>query len=360
MDYIDIWNEFCFALNKCKSTNASESDFQREVVSMLGQLGWSNYKGEIVQRRPLPIGANNSLSPDIVIKHENKDILVFELKRPSLDDSERRRAQLYSYMLHLKLQYGIFIGSTMQIYYDKPDGKKPVLIANFTPSESNEEAITFLKLISKSNFDEQALQAYCERKLVEQEEKARDQKMVDELKSTPMSEWEGQIKALLYTSISTKHNEAIAKRIMDELTISVRKKEKQKVERSEVIRSTHNSDTKSKGRDYSKYTINGSDPLGKSALALRIVQLIVEQNPNLTYDDLLSIFPKGLHPSRETITKIEDVSENEKKHRRYHMKDPLNSADGIRFVVSTQWSSESIDKMKRVAEEQGLHVAVYS
>jgi hypothetical protein len=353
MDYIDIWNEFCFALNKCKSTNSNEGDFQREVVYMLGQLGWSKYKGEIDQLRHLPIGANNSLIPDIVIKQENKDILVFELKRPSLDDSERRRAQLYSYMLHLKLKYGIFIGSTMQLYYDKPDGKKPVFIANFTPNENNEEAITFLKLISKSNFDEQALQAYCERKLVEQEEKYRNQKIVDELKSTPMNEWEEQIKALLHTAISTKHNESIANRIMDELIILVRRKEKQVVQNIQTISI---SNTPRMEKDHTKYAINGSTPLNKRNFALKVVQLVVKRYPELTYDQLLFIFPKGRLRSGDAITKIENI----KDPKRHHMKDPLNSADGTRFVVSNQWAKESADNMKRVAEEQGFHVTVSS
>jgi hypothetical protein len=83
MDYKDIWNDMCFHIS-CKNKNAPEHDFQIITESLFEKLGWLQYKGEIITRKSIQVGAAKSLKPDIIIKNNGQALFVVELKKPNI------------------------------------------------------------------------------------------------------------------------------------------------------------------------------------------------------------------------------------------------------------------------------------
>jgi hypothetical protein len=116
MEYKDIWNDICFHISY-KSKNASERDFQFIAESLFEKLGWLQHKGEIIAQKLIPVGSAGSVKPDIVIKNNGQTLFVVELKKPNITMSGRNVEQLYSYMRLLKLNFGILLGETLQVYY---------------------------------------------------------------------------------------------------------------------------------------------------------------------------------------------------------------------------------------------------
>jgi len=145
-----------------KSHNASERDFQTTVVSIFEKLGWSEYRDEIVLQKAIPVGSTNNVRPDIVIKNNTQIILVIELKKPNIMPSERNAEQLKSYMRLLKLDFGILLGETIQIYYELPNDKKQPIKVNEIPFDNDlEEGIMLIKHLSKEEYSFDNFQKYC-------------------------------------------------------------------------------------------------------------------------------------------------------------------------------------------------------
>jgi len=93
------------------------------------KLGWSQFRGEIVSKKTIPVGAANSVKPDIIIKENSKMVLVVEFKKPSAVKTERNAEQLTSYMRLLKLDFGVLLGDTLQLYCEMPnDSELPIKI----------------------------------------------------------------------------------------------------------------------------------------------------------------------------------------------------------------------------------------
>jgi hypothetical protein len=158
---VELWNEICFIINGHKEKSSSEHNFQIEAENIFEKLGWSRYKGEIVSQQAIPVGSANILRPDIIIKFDSKNILVVELKRPRVDFCDRNSQQLVSYMLQLRLKYGLLFGETLQLYYDDPaDNEKPEKVFEVEFIDDNESGTEFINLIKKENFGEDVLEEF--------------------------------------------------------------------------------------------------------------------------------------------------------------------------------------------------------
>ncbi|GBU25198.1 hypothetical protein R83H12_01839 [Fibrobacteria bacterium R8-3-H12] len=213
---IEIWNDLCFHINKHK--NSLEKEFQRIVVSFFEKLGWSSHKGEIISQQTIPIGAAQRLIPDIIIKENDKEVIVIELKKNNASNSSRTQQQLFSYMHQLKLKFGMFIGENLQFYYDKPDDNgQPIEIFETDFTSDNEEAAKFISLISKP-FGEDKLLEFCNDRILTPEDKLR----LKELKVKIFKGfYEGKAKALFIDFLRKEYNEQIANKIRDEIEVEV-------------------------------------------------------------------------------------------------------------------------------------------
>jgi hypothetical protein len=221
MDYKAIWNEICFHVNK--NRNASERDFQTTIEFLFEKLGWSQYNGEIELNKTLSIGSANSVKPDIVIKHNEQIILVVEMKKPNTKMSERNAEQLRSYMRLLRLNFGVLLGETLQLFYELPiDNTLPIQINDIPFDENSQEGTELIKLLCKNDFSHDTLQKYCEDKYKNIKKHEISQKEVFFLCS---DEGVSKVVALIKENLLLNHSEEIVSSIIDKITIRILHKE---------------------------------------------------------------------------------------------------------------------------------------
>jgi hypothetical protein len=130
----DIWNDICYHI-KDKNRNASERNFQTIAESLFEKIGWLQYKGEIVTQETIRFGAANSVKPDIIIKSNGQTLFVVELKKPNKTMTEKNTEQIISYMRLLKLNFGILLGETLQVYYELPNSNGHPVKMNLPAAE---------------------------------------------------------------------------------------------------------------------------------------------------------------------------------------------------------------------------------
>ena len=119
--------------------------------------------------------------------------------------------------------------------------------------------------------------------------------------------------------------------------------------------------------DHTKYCINGSEPLSKGKLAVRIVKEYIAKYPSLTFHEIKQVFPDELIPStyrsQGLIVSVEDLSNSSLepiyRNKRYYFDTKdfwLKSADGIDFVVNNQWDINSINNIISIGREAGFDI----
>jgi hypothetical protein len=221
MEYKDIWNDLCFHISQ-ESSNASEHDFQLIAESLFEKLGWLQHKGEIIAQKTISVGSSNSVKPDIVIKKDGETLFVIRLKKPNSTMSGRNVEQLFSDMRLLKLNFGILIGETLQVYYESTNNNKPpVQICDISFDSDYEEGIGIIKLLSKNEYSFEEFKKHCEKILVGREECVTIQKYVRLLCSEKGA---GIIMDLLKEKLSTDCSEDVAASIINKVNISISRK----------------------------------------------------------------------------------------------------------------------------------------
>ena len=111
---------------------------------------------------------------------------------------------------------------------------------------------------------------------------------------------------------------------------SVDKKEDIKMEKSSKVNT--------------KYLFNGKEfehgekGRGKRRLVLEVVKKYLDDNSDISYEELLNIFPKKLQ-GRGVVLKVSEIRDNEKK--RYFMKpeELLRTGDGVEIAVCGEWGN---------------------
>lgn len=157
------WKEICYLMQINKKS--SEDLFQTEVVNVFEKLGWSRFKKEIQEKKKIDVGAAKSLIPDIIIKYNDKDLFVVELKKMTARQSDRNYSQLSSYMRQLKLNIGVLIGNKIQVFYEDPNRSCAVEIMSIDFNENDENGIDFIKYFSKENFNLTELELFLSKHL---------------------------------------------------------------------------------------------------------------------------------------------------------------------------------------------------
>jgi hypothetical protein len=152
-----VWREICFLLSDSIKANILEKDYENQIVRALETLGWKEFTGEIRRQPELKIGSNTKLRPDVVIYNQkNEPIIVVEVKRPSEQLSKKHEPadQLSSYMLQLKAEFGLLIGTRIGFYYDGKENQRrhPLLLQNIDFDENSKAGVQFVEIFNRSNF----------------------------------------------------------------------------------------------------------------------------------------------------------------------------------------------------------------
>jgi len=166
MDPKMLWCELCFRLFDNIKTDISEKEFEGEVIHAIEKLGWSEFAGEIKRQPELQIGRGR-VRPDVVIYgHSGKALVVIEVKRPSETIfKDEASDQLISYMLQLKAEFGLLIGSDIRLYYDGDDNpqQKPLHLRRITFSKDDEIGPIFVSIFQKTEFQNEKYKPYIVR-----------------------------------------------------------------------------------------------------------------------------------------------------------------------------------------------------
>ncbi len=216
---MDKWNEICFLIKEHSKVNSREAFFQNEVVNIFEKLGWSRYRNEIEIEKSIPIGANNRLRLDILISLEEQRLFVVELKKPTNQGSERIAQQLVSYMLQLKMKFGLFIGENIQLFYDDPnDNKNPLKLIEIEFSYDNEEGHKLIELLKRETFEEKKLMDYCIHKLKVIEENKSINDLIDFFTSNLGNEY---VLKLISNDLKDKHSPKIIEELKNKISIKI-------------------------------------------------------------------------------------------------------------------------------------------
>lgn len=218
---MEKWNEICYLINIHKKKNSLEGNYQPEIINIFEKIGWSRFKNEIIEGKSIRVGATNNVKPDLTIKKEDEIVFVVELKRPNAKSNIKSVEQLKSYMRLMRLNYGIYIGDNIELYYDEPNNKEnPIKVFESNFDKDNENGAYFIKLISKESFSEIKLQEFCEEKLEQVLDIDIAKKLLTNLTSKNGVEL---LKELLKESLSSDYNENIIEYVLDNLSVKLSK-----------------------------------------------------------------------------------------------------------------------------------------
>jgi len=177
------WLEIYDILSYCISNEVMESIYQREIENCFKILGWRKTNNTLQSQITIPIGSNNFIRPDIVLQKENDSgtcvpLIAVEIKRPDNIKRERQELQLFSYMRQLRLNFGLYIGEKIQLFYDTQDNKEnpianpvPVLTVNIKDTDNNGEI--FCELFTYSSCSADRIESFCKDSLKRKQEYSR-------------------------------------------------------------------------------------------------------------------------------------------------------------------------------------------
>lgn len=358
---VDLWNEICAKLNQCIKNDVWEKEYENAFVDCLSMLGWRRSKGEICTQDASQVGHGKVIA-DIVIKENDLDLFVIEIKRPSHTITDADERQLFSYMQLRKMSFGIYVGQSIHLYYNNLNTQaQPYHILEIDITENNTDGVKFVELFSKDTFNIDTIKKFCElqiQKCTEQEQirkeinnllndgpnilkEALRQKYGAECHST---EWIDKLLSQIRLEVLPIATDAGLPNVATQTTSPLYK---YNTEESHHL-------PKSKTKDY--YSINGEGRYGVGPTALYIVRHIVKKNPHLSFFEIQKILG-----SSRIIKPLEEIEQYQKTGRdpnyAHRWNDEvLKSKDGIVFAVSTQWTKYNIIGLIEIGRKFGLDI----
>ena len=213
---MEKWNEICFHIKDYE--NSSEKEFQKGVEFIFEKLGWSKFKEEMISKKAIPIGSAQRLIPDIILKNNDKEVIVVELKKNNISSTLRIEQQLFSYMRQLRLEFGIFVGENLQFYYDVPnDNEEPIKIFEANFIENDEKAAEFISLISKPFYENKLLE-FCEKRILE----ATNENIFESLRGDIVKGvFDNEVKILFVELLKGKYDKEVIEKIINDIEIKI-------------------------------------------------------------------------------------------------------------------------------------------
>lgn len=200
------WNYFVFDLCEAKKRDTDEDSYHALIETQLQLLGWAKYKGEICHKQSIHLGNSNRIEPDILVKRNNEDEFVIEVKRPSHKQSKKDVDQLLSYMRILKLSVGIYIGEHIEIFYDMPSSKDAVSVLKVPLEINNKLGAKFVERFDKESFSHDSIVDFCEERILE----IQRQNSLNEIKESLIADAQTQIEESLLPYLTDKYGSSFS------------------------------------------------------------------------------------------------------------------------------------------------------
>lgn len=228
------WNQFVYVLCEAKKKDVDEDTYHTLIENQLQLLNWMMYKGEICHKPNIPIGNSKFIQPDILIKSDNEEQFVIEVKRPVHTQTERERVQLESYMRQLKLDVGIYIGEHIEVFYDKPKSKDAVSVMRIPLEIDNKLGARFAEKFFRDNFCRDAIVEFCEERIKEIQRQASLNKIKESLIADAQTQITESLRPYLMEKYGSSFSEEEIKSMLATLRFTITaegtRQPKQKVE----------------------------------------------------------------------------------------------------------------------------------
>ena len=209
MDYKSGWNQLVSEYKKNLDAKEDKIHTQWELYfSFLFHYS----SDDIDSKRSLHIGSKDREIPDIILRSNQKDLCVVELKRYSLSKNTDFEKQLLNYMSHtdMRLSIGVIICQTIDIYYyNQATNEKECLEIPF--EENSELGEKFVELFGKENYSEENIIRFIR-------EQNKFKSLEDKIKSEATAIL---IKQFLIEHFGKNFDTELVKRVVSELNISL-------------------------------------------------------------------------------------------------------------------------------------------
>jgi len=218
---MEKWNELCFILSESIPSNASEQVFELKVIQAFEKLGWSHFKNEISVRESIQLVASGRITPDIIIKSNQTNLFVIEVKNPSANlKNPNYQDQLSSYMRMLRLNFGILIGNEIKIFVDGSlvGSNQSELLEKISFKKDNPKGLNFINLFQKENFSYENIEKYIQKKIQAIKENKYVEKIKKEIKTTEYSDY---LKNELKIKLLKEYSDNIVERVLEDFKIKI-------------------------------------------------------------------------------------------------------------------------------------------
>jgi hypothetical protein len=112
-------------------------------------------------------------------------------------------------------------------------------------------------------------------------------------------------------------------------------------------------DEEHNGNNFDKYSLNGSEPKGKSDLGLSIMKKYIEEHPNLTFADLKETFPDSMLGDFSYKGLIVKADVQLDSYSRYYTAKEYKTSDNVSYKIYKQWTVDNIENIISFAQKQG-------
>ncbi|MBO4531817.1 MAG: DUF4357 domain-containing protein [Paludibacteraceae bacterium] len=364
---LEKWNQFVYELCEAKSKDVDEDIYHSLIEMQLQLLGWAKYKGEICHKPNIPIGNSKFIQPDILIKEDDEDLFVIEVKRPVHTQTERERVQLESYMRQLKIEVGIYIGEHIEVFYDKPKNKDAVSVLKIPLEIDNKQGSKFVEKFSKELFSRDAIVDFCEERIKEMQRQDNLNKIKESLMADAQTQIAESLKPYLMEKYGGTISEEEVKGMLATLRFTATHVEDQYRQSTPAIIPVpidkHITGTlQQRILDNTSYSLDGGPFLKKNRFVYAVVSTYVQQHPSASFTELENIFRPEYQGSCGVIRTMDHIQEKNYKGKRYFTEEDnvLQSGDGIRFAVSTQWGKGNLPNIIELAKKLGYKVEASS
>lgn len=154
--YDKIWNKIVECCNL--HINSSEKKIQCLWENIFAELlGYSRLNGDIDSFRSMQIGSSERIITDIIIRNNDNDLFIVELKKHNISYCGEK--QLLSYLKLLHNDLGILISDKIYIIcydYNKSDTEQ--IKIEFI--QNHPDGIKFVELFSKANFNKEKIKEF--------------------------------------------------------------------------------------------------------------------------------------------------------------------------------------------------------
>ena len=159
MDSTEKWNKVVDFYQKDRKS--LETVIQKDWETISSEiLGYKVIDGNIEAQKHVAYATGNPIKIDILLRKDNKDICIVELKQHQPLD-KKWQEQLFTYLKQMKVKIGILVCDNIYLYsYDfaKDDSDQSCVIVDF--ERNNPDGIKFIDMFTKNNFNEEAISTF--------------------------------------------------------------------------------------------------------------------------------------------------------------------------------------------------------